>query len=307
MPQAITQHHVAAQATSSGTAQLKAKPDSAALHDTVAIDSAALNFKPHYVNGFPPMKGNDMATTHLKDFQSMELPQGENAASYRLAPLHDTGSMILLLLSVFLITISYKTGYKYIENFFHNMFSVRKRENLFEDHTVSELGIMSTLIFNTSVMEGLLMYYGIGYIFPHLLPGMTHRIFLFVALFAGCAVVFYLLQMSLFYVLGFVFSDKLETKIWINGFKASQSLLGLLLFPVTVVLLVYPSTIEVTLPIALGLYICGRLVFIYKGFRIFFNKLSSSVYFILYLCGVEIVPPVLFCVATIKLCIILQS
>lgn len=306
MPQAIRQQHIAPQATTTGTAQTIAKSNSAASHDSLRVDSVTLNFKPRYTHGFPPMKGNDSAITHLKDFQMMELPQGKETSSYHMSPLNDTGCMILLLLSIFLITISYKTGYKYIENFLHNMFSVRKRENLFDDHTVSETGIMSTLIFNTSVMEGLLMYYAIGYFFPQLLLGMTSRIFLFVAIFTVCAALFFLLQMAFFYVLGFVFSNKLETKIWLNGFKASQSLLGLLLFPIVIVLLVYPSTIEVTLSIAIALYICARLVFIYKGFRIFFNKLSSSVYFISYLCAIEIVPPVLFCVAMIQLCIILQ-
>ncbi len=296
MPQATLQH-ITPQAHATGTV----RPDS------VTSDSNSLTFTPHYTTGFPPLKGNDTTVQHIVHKPILEVPTKEKAESYKQSPLHDTSSMALLLLSVFSITISYQKGYKYIENFLHNMFSVRKRENLFDDHTVNETGIMSALIFNTCVLEGILAFYAIGYLIPTQLIHMAGKVSLYVGLFVACALAFYLLQIALYYVLGFTFSDKLNTKIWISGYKASQSLLGLLLFPVTVVLLVYPTTIKTTLTIALSLYLLARLVFIGKGFRIFFNNLTSSVYFILYLCAVEIVPPVLTCVGAINLCYILQS
>ena len=41
------------------------------------------------------------------------------------------------------------------------------------------------------------------------------------------------------------------------------------------------------------LYLVVRLIFICKGFRLFYDNLLSSVYFILYLCTLEIAPLIL--------------
>jgi len=59
--------------------------------------------------------------------------------------------------------------------------------------------------------------------------------------------------------------------------------------------------------VAAGLYICARLVFICKGFRIFYGNLSSIVYFLLYLCAVEMVPLALVAGLTYWISGILQS
>ncbi|MDE6061420.1 MAG: DUF4271 domain-containing protein, partial [Duncaniella sp.] len=45
--------------------------------------------------------------------------------------------------------------------------------------------------------------------------------------------------------------------------------------------------------IAIICYVLVRLIFIFKGFRLFYDNFGSLLYFILYLCTLEIVPPVL--------------
>ena len=272
-----------------------------AQHDTVAP------FAPHYASGFPVMGSNDSSYTHLSEVPVMEVPKGVAPKNYNHGPLYDTGSMSMLLLSLFLIIISYKSGYKYIENFVTNMFSVRRRSNAFDDHTMSDMRILSALIFNTCVMEGFFAFYTISTYVPTLHQSLSGHVFLNVVALTALSAVFYMAQYALFLLLGYVFGDKESSSSWIAGFKATQSLLGLLLFPFTVILLVYPSTIKATLIFAIILYFLARIVFIFKGFRIFFGKVSQSVYFILYLCSVEIVPPILYCVCAVSLCGFLQS
>ena len=114
-------------------------------------------------------------------------------------------------------------------------------------------------------------------------------------------------QHALYATLGYVFGDTVSRRLWISGFKASQSLLGLLLFPVTALLLLFPAAIELLLSIAAVLYALVRIVFVFKGLRIFFNKFSQSLYFILYLCSVEIVPLVIFAMLLVAICTQLQS
>lgn len=277
--------------------------------DSLHTDSTSTYYAPQYLQGFPSKGGNDTTQQHnaLNSLPVMESPAKTAAQPHTQSPLHDTGSMALMLLGAFLITISYKSGYKYIDHFFHNMFSTRKRENIFYDHTMSETRMMTALIFNTCIMEGLLLFYGIAHWEPSLAPLLHANVFMCVAGLSGLALLFYLLQIALYRLLGYVFSDKTNTDLWLNGFKASQSLLGLLLFPLVGIMLVFPSTIIFMLVTAIILYFSARIVFICKGFRIFFNNLPSTIYFILYLCSAEIVPPILFCVGTVSLCYILQS
>ena len=292
---------------SPATPQAAPRDSAAALHDSTLRDSTLLHWKPRYPQGLPPRQASHVpAGKQLSQLPVMEVPAGRTPGSYNSSPLHDTVSMALLLLGVLLITLSYNKGYMYIANFAHNMFSTRKRENLFDDHTVSDLGILSALIFNTCVTMGLIAFYAIGYLVPGMQAALSHNVSMLVIMLVAWSLLFYLAQLALYYVLGFTFGDKLGTTIWTSGFKASQSLLGLLLLPVAIILMVYPNTIKVMLITALSLYICARIVFICKGFRIFFNNLQSSVYFILYLCAVEIVPPVLYCAGAITLCNFIQ-
>ncbi len=278
---------------------------------TAHADSVAqqLQFTPAYPNGIPPMRGVDTVVRHVASLPVMETPQGESvAASHSRGPLYDTGSMSLLLLSVFFIVVCFRSGYVYLENFAHNLLSVRRRrENIFDNHTMGDVRMMWALVLNTCVMEGLLLFYAVGFFVPSLRQGMLERVFLNVGVITAMCMGFHLFQHGLYALLGYVFGDKLSRRLWLSGFKASQSLLGLLLFPVTVFLLLFPSAIELLLLVAAILYAIVRIVFIFKGLRIFFNKFSQSLYFILYLCSMEIVPLVLFAALLVAVCTKLQS
>jgi len=185
------------------------------------------------------------------------------------------------------------------------MFSTRRRENLFEDHTVNETSILAALIANTCIVEGFLIYQAVLLLRPQLASSLQASVFPHIAALAGMALGFYIIQWLVYKVLGYTFTDKTGSRLWLDGFKSTQSLLGLVLLPVLVLLMLYPSHGKLLLSIAATLYLAARLIFIYKGFRIFYSNLSSILYFILYLCAVEIVPLVIMTGVTIWLCDIL--
>ena len=286
----------------------QARPDTTARADTARTDSAATQpFAPKYLSGFPDSVGNDTTVRPCSSLPVVATPTQEAVEQYSNSPLHDTGSMCLLMAAIFFIAISYRTGYRYLENFAHNMFSVKRRENLFDDHTVNDTAIMSALVSNTCIMEGLLLFYGITASVPGIATAMQARVWLYVGALTGCTLAFYALQLLLYNLLGYVFADRTATKLWVAGYNATQSLLGLALLPVVVVTLVYPATIGTTITVAAVMYVCSRIVFVSKGFRLFFSDFRASLYFILYLCSVEIVPPAAMLAGTIKMCELLQS
>ena len=253
-------------------------------------DTAVGPYSPQYLEGFPTTQAGDSALGKIDTLAVMEIPDGAEAQPFTRSPLHDTPSMALLLAGMLAVALSYHKGYKYIENFFHYMFSTRRRENLFEDHTVNETGILTALIGNTCIVEGFLIFAAVRMLCPVLAPALQANVFPHIAIYCGIAVLFYVGQWLVYKVLGYTFSDKQGTKLWIDGFKATQAFLGLLLLPVLILLMLYPYHGKLLLSIAASLYLIARLVFIFKGFRIFYGNLSSILYFLLYLCAVEIVP-----------------
>jgi hypothetical protein len=109
-------------------------------------------------------------------------------------------------------------------------------------------------------------------------------------------------QLLAYKVIGYVFADKEMTEQLVNGFNSSQTLLGfLLLFP-AMLLLFYPAVTEIMAVIGVIFYVLARFIFIYKGFRIFYSDFSSLLYFILYLCTVEVIPVILLIRGIFSLC-----
>ena len=213
--------------------------------------------------------------------------------------------MLLVLAVIFISTVSYRKGYKYVADFLHNITSVRERTNLFEDHTVKETQIMTALTANTCIFEAILLYIAFGHFFPSAPPAAT-PVTGFVFALSALTGLYHIAMLALCWLLGFIFSDKASTGLWLDGVKASSSMLGVPLAPITFAILIFPSFTSTGLFLAISLYFLARLIVIYKAFRIFFNNLQSSLYFILYLCSVEIVPVILSLAGAMNLCRILQ-
>jgi len=287
--------------------------------DTVTTASAAVAdtveayHEPQYLDGFPTPRAdgatvlNDVALPDIGTLPVVEQPAAGAALPFVPSPLHDTVSMGLLLAGLLAVLVTYRTGYKYYENLLHYLFSIRRRENLFEDHTVDETQVIGALTLNTCIVEGFVMYCAVQWWVPRLVPGMQRHVWWCICGLTALALVFYLLQWGGYRLLGYVFSDKVGTKLLLDGFKSSQTVLGLALLPVLLLLLLYPSQGWWLLPLAGVCYAAVRVLFICKGFRIFYSNLSSILYFILYLCAVEIVPLVVMAGVTVWLCGILQS
>ncbi len=266
--------------------------------DTV-ITQEPVYYEPAFHDHFAPVATNDTSITPLDSMPVMAATQGVAPQSQAHSPLHDTGVMAMLLVVLVFLLTSFNKGFKYVRNLPRYLFSVKRRENLFDDHTVSETRVMLALLLNTCFMEGLLIYCSFS---DALQAAIGSRVVLFVGITTLAAIVFYFAQLLLYRLLGWVFGDPVSSRLWLSGFNATQSLLGLTLLPVTIITLVYPSTTPTTLIVALALYILARIVFISKGIRIFFNDLSSSLYFILYLCSVEIIPSLLAYFGTLYFC-----
>lgn len=267
-------------------------------HDSVPADSTG---PAYYAPAFPDGLTDTLVlgghtARQLTDYPVAASVTGKEPEYYQHTPVKTSGTLVLLMVSFLLVAFSYKKGWKYFTTILNNVWSVKRTENHLDDHTISETLVMTALILQTIIVEGIILFYAVEHFFPGSLSG---NVSLGVAFTVASAGIYYILQLLIFHFLGYTFSNTKNTSLWTQGFNASQSLMGLLLTPVAVIMLFMPELNSLMLLLSVSLYAIARMAFLMKSFRIFFNKMFHLVYFILYLCGVEISLLLIFCKITI--------
>lgn len=173
-----------------------------------------------------------------------------------------------------------------------DLWSVRNRENAFDETGAGRRRVQVLLAVQFSAYCGVLLY---AFLCPGALSDPRRALMSILALML-LAAGYYLFQLCAYAIVGYVFDpDPARARQWVDGFCASQGLAGIALALPTLGLVFYPDAATAMLIIAASIYIAARLIFIGKGFRIFYTGFPSLVYFILYLCTLEIVPALCVC------------
>lgn len=209
----------------------------------------------------------------------------------------DSGVLMLLTGMFLVVAFNFKHCYRLFKVLGQELLSVRRRANVFDDTTTNETRVLVVLLFQLWVCEGLIGYMWLtseGYIH-------TGARFVPVAIMVGVAMLFFLFQLVAYRVVGYVFTDHIGAVQWVKGYDSSQAFLGITLLIPALMALFYPMWLTSTLWVAASLYVLARIVFIIKGFRIFYVNFGSLFYFILYLCALEIIPVVIFVLGSIEL------
>lgn len=201
-------------------------------------------------------------------------------------PGYDSGAMVILLGVFLLVAANFRHYSTFLKTFATNLWSVRRRGNVFDDHTVSETRLMLSLLLLVCVCEGVLAFCSVN----ASLDFSAAAVFPALAASVGIAVGYYIWQWTAYSLTGYAFASKTVRRQWIKGFNASQALLGLALMVPAVVSLFNPGMAGTMIGLSVLLYFMARMIFIIKGFRLFYQNLLSLIYFILYLCALEIAP-----------------
>ncbi|MDE5905207.1 DUF4271 domain-containing protein [Duncaniella sp.] len=214
---------------------------------------------------------------------------GMRPASRTLLPGYDSGVLCLLIAVFLLLAFNLRHCSTYIKNFSYDLWSVRRTDSTFTVRTFSETGIQISIVLLTCLCEGIIINAALTS------RGLSTPLATFpeIAAFFVAAGAYYLWQLCAYRVVGYVFTDRLSARQWIKGFNASQALLGLLLTIPALIVLFNPGGAAAVASIGIVCYLIARLIFIFKGFRLFYDNFGSLLYFILYLCTLEIVPVVL--------------
>lgn len=215
-------------------------------------------------------------------------------------PGYNSAIMTIFILIFLFLTVNLRNNSSFLKVFAQNLFSVRRRANVFDERsTTSEARVLLSLIILLCFSEGALILTAAhtGGLTITNLPGL--------AIFSGIALTFYILQICAYSTVGYVFTTHTRAFLWLKGFNASQALLAISIAPPAVISLFYPEEANMLLSVAAALYLVARIIFIFKGFRIFYNNSLALIYFILYLCSLEIIPLFIIYKATLYCCSLL--
>ncbi len=201
-------------------------------------------------------------------------------------PGYDSGIACLLIGAFLLIAFNLRHYTTMLKSLPRDLFSVRRRDNLFEEHTMNETRLLLSLILLLCLDVAIVATACVTA--ARVAPPISH--IATILLFAVAMGAYYVAQLCAYTTVGAVFADADVSRLWLKGFNASQSILGLALVVPALVVVFDPASVLPVAIVAAALYLIARMIFIYKGFRLFYHKISSFVYFILYLCTLEVAP-----------------
>ncbi len=217
---------------------------------------------------------------------------------------YNSGLLCIIIAMMLIVIFNIRQYSRFLKTLFNDMWSLRRRSTLFDERTVNETRIMGALIIQLCVCESILLLAGMPLLGLYVPPAKAAVV---ASAFIGVTFVYYFLQVVAYKVIGYVFAEPKQSDQLLSGFNSSQTLLGFCLLLPAMSVLFYPSLTEALLCTSILLYLCARIIFIYKGFRIFYHNFSTLLYFILYLCTVEIIPALLVLNGIFSLCRILIS
>lgn len=203
-------------------------------------------------------------------------------------PGNRSGFLILIALMFVVMTFNFRHFSRVLRQYGKEVWTLRRgRENVFDDHPGADTRVLVLLLMQCVACTGILLCAGVCRLDLHSPESMTGEL---VGAMIGLCAVWYLLQLAAYSVVGYTFATRSGRREWLRGFNSSQALLGLGMVLPAVLAVFYPPLTLAAACAAAVLYLAARILFIIKGFRIFFDNFGSLLYFILYLCTLEIIP-----------------
>lgn len=199
----------------------------------------------------------------------------------------DDGVLALLVLCFLLFTRIFKGGFTFFKENACLLFSTRESLNLFSETTVTEFWFNFILIFQTILLSSVVLFDTFLESDEYKLPQHS---FYTIILFMLTIFVFLLFKYLLYKVLGYLFDLHDQMKIWLRSCTIVLSMLGIIAFVPTLMIVYSQNFHDYLLIFFLILFIISQLILFYRIIAFFLQEDVNFFFLIAYLCGVEIVP-----------------
>lgn len=210
----------------------------------------------------------------------------------QILPGYDSGVLIMAIGAFLLATIGLMGARRLWHSFFRGLTHSGPAASAAAtaEATTGERWSVTAALIQTFMCEGLLLFsYAVtSHSYPIAPPS-----YLEVALVcSGICALLYCVQWTGYAAVAYAFAPRpaSDTKAWLRAFAATQSMLGLWLLLPAIGSLFYPAAVSWLFQLSVALYAAARILFIIKGFRIFYTDTFSFFYFFLYLCTLELLP-----------------
>lgn len=194
-------------------------------------------------------------------------------------------ALVAVLIGVAAVTALFGTTMRRAFTTFRgNLLSIRERKNAFDStwHVPLPAGIIAAVLF--IVYAGAALYASLR---------SAASSFDNAAATIGIVAAYYVFQLIVYNLIGYAFGEDNDRVLWIEGFAASQACCGVaLICPVLLLLCVPRWHAALTVTVAV-IYLASRIIFICKGFRIFRQRMQDPLCFVLYICCIEVIPPLI--------------
>lgn len=191
----------------------------------------------------------------------------------------------ILMLTLAATALNGQSVLRALRAYCNELTGYRRRNNAFDDNTRVHLPTAFLLALAFIVFGGVVLYNINGRPATASFSGTTAAM--------GILGLYYLFQIVVYSLIGYSFSSPEGRRQWVQGFAASSAIAGLALAAPALLIVCRPEWTTPMLWLSAAIYAASRAVFVVKGFKIFYHKLRSLLYFILYLCTLEIIPVLL--------------
>lgn len=219
--------------------------------------------------------------------ERLQLNNGHAGVSKVFTLEQDDGVLALLVLCFLLFTRIFKGGFTFFKENSRLLFSTRENLNLFSETTVTEFWFNFILIFQTILLSSIILFDTFLESDEYKLPQHS---FYTIVLFMLTIFVFLLFKYLLYRILGYLFNSQDQVKIWLRSCTIVLSMIGIIAF-VPTLMMVYSQSFHNYLLISfLILFIISQLILFYRIIIFFLREDVNFFFLIAYLCGVEIIP-----------------
>lgn len=198
----------------------------------------------------------------------------------------------LLLLQLFLTVLIVARSRRYLGAAWQDFFSARHRENLFDEDADTEMSGRGFLFFQTAIAMGFLLFDWVQEAFPSVSASTSPYVLL--GLNIGLCYLWALLRIFLYQQVNRILFPPEEVRAWLNGFLLLFIFQGLILLPVTLLVVYFDLSYTSQLLAVILTAVIGEILLLYKTYITFFSHKAGPVHIILYLCALEIIPFLLF-------------
>lgn len=195
-----------------------------------------------------------------------------------------TTLLFSFILVIWVIAGSWHFLRRSIKNFFYH----RTRHNLFTDRINTVLRGHFFLVAQSCFMHGILFLVFVRKVYPEALEQLSPYTIL-----GGATLIiglFYLFKLALYIAINNTFFTSDRRQLWIDNVFISILTIGVLLLPLSLLLVFFDLPFEQGVFIYILLIAIVKSLLIYKCYHIFFHGVLGGVQLILYFCALEITP-----------------